>query len=328
MECWSDGVTEGREGNVSACGCVGVGGGACGVCCWALHLGRMAANSFESVFDYIRRILKFILFSHTVFALPFAAGSMIVAAHGFPRMRIVLLILLAMIFARTAAMAFNRVADWEIDKENPRTAGRHKLISKRVGWSLVVFPSFAFILVSWLINPLCFALSPVALAIVFFYSLTKRFTSFTQFFLGLALAVSPVGAWVGVKGQFAFPPMVLALGGMFWLVGFDLIYAIQDYDFDKRKGLGSMVVKFGIPGSLRFAQVMHGILLICLVLFGLVSGLGAIYDAALVLVLGALIYEHRAAAQLDIAGINKAFFQSNAFVSLVFVLAVAADVFA
>jgi 4-hydroxybenzoate polyprenyltransferase len=115
---------------------------------------------------------------------------------------------------------------------------------------------------------------------------------------------------------------------MFWLVGFDLIYAIQDYEFDKRKRLGSMVVKFGIAGSLRLAQVMHGILLICLILFGLVSGLGTIYFAALVLVLGALIYEHRAAAQLDIAGINKAFFQSNAFVSLVFVLAVAADVFA
>src|SRR4029077_888974 len=126
--------------------------------------------------DRFQRILKFIRFSHTVFALPFAAGSMIVAAHGLPRMQIVLLILLAMVFARTAAMAFNRVADWEIDKENPRTAGRHRLVSKRVGWLLVVFASAAFVLVSWLINPLCFALSPVALAIVFFYSLTKRFT--------------------------------------------------------------------------------------------------------------------------------------------------------
>jgi 4-hydroxybenzoate polyprenyltransferase len=280
------------------------------------------------VLDYIRRILKFIRFSHTVFALPFAAGSMIVAAHGLPSLRVVLLILLAMVFARTAAMAFNRVADWEIDKENPRTAGRHKLVSKRLGWSLVVVPSSAFVLVSWLINPLCFVLSPVALAIIFFYSLTKRFTSFTQFFLGLALAVSPMGAWLAVRGQFALPPFVLAVGVMFWLVGFDLIYAIQDYEFDKRKGLGSMVVKYGIPGSLRLAQIMHGILLICLVLFGLVSGLGTIYYAALVLVLGALIYEHRAAAQLDIAGINKAFFQSNAFVSLVFVLAVAADVLA
>ena len=253
---------------------------------------------------------------------------MIVAARGMPSARIVLLILLAMVFARTAAMAFNRVADWEIDKQNPRTAGRHKLVSKRVAWSLVLAPSAGFVLVSLLINPLCFFLSPVALAIVFFYSLTKRFTSFTQFFLGLALAISPVGAWLAVKGQFAVPPLVLALGVIFWLIGFDLIYAIQDYDFDKRKGLGSMVVKYGIPGSLRLAQIMHGILFVCLVLFGLASGLGAIYYAALVLVLGALIYEHRAASTLDLAGINKAFFESNAFVSLVFVLAVAADVFA
>jgi 4-hydroxybenzoate polyprenyltransferase len=279
------------------------------------------------VFDYLQRILKFIRFSHTIFALPFAAGSMIVAARGMPSGRIVVLILLAMVCARTAAMAFNRVADWEIDKENPRTAGRHKLVSRRVAWSLVLAPSAGFVLVSWLINPLCFLLSPVALAIVFFYSVTKRFTSFTQIFLGLALAVSPVGAWLAVKGQFAVPPLVLALGVVFWLIGFDLIYAIQDYDFDKRKRLGSMVVKYGIPGSLRLAQIMHAILLVCLILFGLASGLGTIYYAALVLVLGALVYEHRAASKLDLAGINKAFFESNAFVSLVFVLAVAADVF-
>jgi len=261
-----------------------------------------------------------------VFALPFAVGSMIVAAHGFPRLRIVLLILLATVFARTAAMAFNRVADWEIDKKNPRTAGRHKLVSKQIAWTLVLVSSLLFLLVSWLINPLCFALSPIALAIIFFYSLTKRFTSFTQFYLGLALAIAPVGAWLAVRGRFAAPPLVLALGVLFWLVGFDLIYAIQDYEFDKRAGLGSMVVKFGVPTSLRLAQVVHSLLVVFLILFGWVSGLGAIYYASLVLVLGALVYEHRAAARLDLAGINKAFFESNAFVSVVFVVAVAADI--
>src|SRR5438132_4719179 len=141
--------------------------------------------------DRLERILKFVRFSHTVFALPFAIGSMIVAAHGFPCVRVVLLIILAMVLARTAAMAFNRMADWEIDKENPRTAARHKLVSKQVGWSLVAFPSVAFILVCWFINPLCFLLSPFALVIIFFYSLTKRFTSFTQVFLGLALGIAP-----------------------------------------------------------------------------------------------------------------------------------------
>jgi 4-hydroxybenzoate polyprenyltransferase len=277
--------------------------------------------------DRLERILKFIRFSHTVFALPFAIGSMIVAAQGLPSVRVVALILLAMVLARTAAMAFNRMADWEIDKENPRTAARHMLVSKRVGWSLVVFPSAAFILVCWFINSLCFLLSPFALAIVYFYSLTKRFTSFTQVFLGLALGIAPIGAWLAVKGRFALPPLVLGSGVLFWLIGFDLIYAIQDYEFDRSKGLGSMVVKYGIAASLRLAQVMHAILLGCLFVFGMVGGLGKVYFAALLLVLGALVYEHRAAARLDIAGINKAFFQSNAFVSVVFVVAVAADIF-
>lgn len=278
--------------------------------------------------DLIQRILKFIRFSHTVFALPFAAGSMIVAARGLPSLRTIALILLAMVSARTAAMAFNRVADWKIDQENPRTAGRHKLVSKSVAIRLTVGSSVVFVIACWLINPLCLLLSPVALAVVFLYSLTKRFTSFTQFFIGLALAVSPVGAWLAVRGQFGLPPLVLALGVIVWVAGFDLIYAIQDYEFDRRKRLGSMVVKYGIASSLKLAQVLHGVLFVCLVAFGLVSGLGVIYFGSLILVLGALIYEHRAASALDFAGINKAFFQSNAFVSVVFVLAVAVDVLA
>lgn len=276
--------------------------------------------------DFIQRILKFIRFSHTVFALPFAAGSMIVAARGLPSLRTIGLILLAMVSARTAAMAFNRVADWEIDKENPRTAGRHKLVSKAVAIRLAAASAVVFVIACWLINPLCLVLSPVALAVVFLYSLTKRFTSFTQFFIGLALAISPVGAWLAVRGQFALAPLVLALGVIVWVAGFDLIYAIQDYEFDRRKGLGSMVVKYGIANSLKFAQVLHGVLFVCLVAFGLVGGLGLIYFGSLILVVGALIYEHRAASDLDFAGINKAFFQSNAFVSVVFVLAVAVDV--
>jgi 4-hydroxybenzoate polyprenyltransferase len=275
--------------------------------------------------DLLQRILKFIRFSHTIFALPFALGAMMVAAHGFPQVKIVVLILIAMVLARTAAMAFNRVIDWDIDKENPRTAGRHKLVSKATGWNLVFIPSILFVIVCWFINPLCFFLSPLALAILFFYSVTKRFTSFTQLFIGLALAVSPVGAWLAVKGAFAWAPLILATGVVFWVAGFDLIYAIQDYDFDRKKGLRSMVVKYGIPVSLRLAQVMHAVLFTCLILFGIAGNLGLVYYFALLLVLGALIFEHRAAARLDIAGINEAFFKSNAFVSVVFVLAIAVD---
>ena len=274
----------------------------------------------------LTRILKFIRFSHTVFALPFAAGSMLVAAKGLPSLVTIGLILLAMVFARTAAMAFNRIADWEIDKLNPRTAGRHKLVSKATAYSLVGFSSLAFVAVCSLINPICFLLSPVALAVIFFYSFTKRFTSYTQFFLGLSLAIAPVGAWLAVRGEFAWPPIILALGVIFWVGGFDLIYATQDYEFDRRQGLYSMVVRYGVPASLRLAQGMHGILLACLVGFGLMSHLGWIYYLSQLAVGGALFYEHRAAASLDLAGINRAFFQSNAFVSVIFVLAVGMDV--
>jgi 4-hydroxybenzoate polyprenyltransferase len=275
--------------------------------------------------DTTRRTLQFIRFSHTVFALPFAAGSMLVAARGFPSWPLVLLILFAMVFARTAAMAFNRVADWEIDQRNPRTAGRHKLVSKPAAVLLVTVSAVAFVIVCWFINPVCFLLSPVALAIVFFYSYTKRFTSFTQFVLGLSLAIAPVGAWLAVRGEFGLPPLVLALGVIFWVGGFDLIYSIQDYEFDLKTGLHSMVVKYGVPASLRLAQLMHGVLLLCLIGFGYASGLGWIYYGALLLVCGALWFEHRAAARPDLKGINQAFFQSNAFVSIVFVVAIAAD---
>ena len=251
---------------------------------------------------------------------------MLVAAKGLPSLVTIGLILLAMVFARTAAMAFNRIADWEMDKLNPRTAGRHKLVSKATAYGLVGFSSLAFLVVCSFINPVCFLLSPVALAVIFLYSFTKRFTSYTQFFLGLSLAIAPVGAWLAVRGQFAWPPIILALGVIFWVGGFDLIYATQDYEFDRQQGLHSMVVRYGVPASLRLAQGMHVILLLCLLGFGLVSNLGWIYYLSLLAVGGALFYEHRAAANLDLAGINRAFFQSNAFVSVVFVLAVGLDV--
>lgn len=277
------------------------------------------------IFHSLSRVLTFIRFSHTVFALPFALGSMFVAANGLPSWRLCGLIILAMAAARTAAMSFNRLADWQMDQRNPRTAGRHKLISWAGAAALCAGSAAAFVAVAWAINPLCFALSPVALLLVFFYSLTKRFTSLCHFFLGLALAVSPVGAWLAVTGQFALPPLILAAGVVFWVAGFDLIYATQDYEFDRREGLHSMVVRLGIPLSLQLAQALHAVMFLLLVGFGLAAGLGSIYFGSLALVLAALIYEHRVAVRLDLDAINQAFFASNAFVGLVFVLATLAD---
>jgi 4-hydroxybenzoate polyprenyltransferase len=278
-----------------------------------------------SLAERISRVLTFIRFSHTIFALPFALGSMVVAAHGWPSARIIGLILFAMVFARTAAMTFNRLADWEIDKRNPRTKGRHKLISRPGAIALLAVSSMAFVATSYCINRLCFYLSAVALGIVFLYSLTKRFTPYSHFFLGLALSISPVGAWLAVRGHFDFPPLVLAAAVVLWVAGFDLIYATQDVEFDRAAGLHSLVVRLGVPGALIVAQALHAVMWILLAVFGWTAGLGVGFGVGLALILPALIYEHQIARKMDIAAINVAFFQSNAFVGLVFVAAVVAD---
>jgi 4-hydroxybenzoate polyprenyltransferase len=274
------------------------------------------------------RFLTFIRFSHTVFALPFALGSMVVAASstgGFPGWRLFALILLCMVFARTAAMTFNRVTDWEIDMRNPRTAGRHKLIGKAVAIATCAASSLLFIASAAFINPICFLLSPVALALVFFYSLTKRFTHAAQFFLGLALSASPVGAWLAVTGSFAWPPIILAAGVLCWVAGFDMIYATQDVETDRREGLRSMVVWLGVPRTLSLAGWLHLGMLLSLVLFGLSAALGSIYFLGLIPVPLLLLYEHRIARSLDLGKINKAFFETNAVIGLLFVVITAAD---
>lgn len=274
----------------------------------------------------IARLLRFVRFSHTVFALPFALGSMLIAARpGWPAWETVALIVLAMVCARTAAMTFNRLADWQIDQRNPRTVERHRLVSRTAALVLLAVSSGAFVATAAAINPLCFALSPVALAIVFFYSLTKRFTSLSHFFLGLALSVSPVGAWLAITGKFALPPLVLALAVLLWVAGFDVIYATQDHEFDRAEGLRSLVVRLGVPRALRWAQALHWAMLAALVAFGWVAALGPAFFAALVLIAGALVFEQRSAARLDLAGINRAFFASNAFVGAVFLLGIFCD---
>jgi 4-hydroxybenzoate polyprenyltransferase len=273
----------------------------------------------------IGRFLRLIRFSHTIFALPFALGALVVAANGWPSARILLLVVLCMVFARTAAMLFNRLVDWSLDQRNPRTASRHLLVSKSLALTLLVFSSAGFIASAAAINRLTFVLAPVALVVIFFYSLTKRFTSATHFFLGLALAIAPIGAWIAQTGHLAPAPFVLGAGVICWVAGFDLIYATQDYDFDRREGIRSLVVKFGITGSLRLAQVLHLSTFLALIGFGLTANLGAFYYWSMPLVAAALVYEHKTASKLDLAGMNRAFFQSNAFVSAVFLVAVCLD---
>lgn len=273
----------------------------------------------------VTRFLRLIRFSHTIFALPFALGALLVAANGHPTPRLLGLVLLCMVLARTAAMLFNRLVDWSIDQKNPRTAARHLLLTKPVAWALLGMSSVAFLVASAAINRTTAFLGPVALVIIFFYSVTKRFTNATHFFLGFALAVAPAGAWIAQTGTLNWPPLVLGAGVICWVAGFDLIYATQDFDFDRREGLHSLVVRLGVTGSLRFAQWLHLLMFAALAAFGLTSKLGGIYYSAMPFIAGALIYEHRSARKLDLAAINRAFFQSNAFVSALFVAAVAAD---
>lgn len=273
----------------------------------------------------ITRFFQLIRFSHTVFALPFALGALLVAANGRPTLRTLLLVLACMVLARTAAMLFNRLCDWSLDQKNPRTANRHRLLEKSIVCALLAINAVGFLITSAAINRATGLLAPVALVIILFYSLTKRFTSATHFFLGLALAVAPAGAWIAQTGRLDWPPLVLGAGVICWVAGFDLIYATQDVDFDRREGLRSLVVKLGVAQSLRLAQWLHVLMFLALVAFGFSAKLGPVYYAALPLVAAALYYEHRSAGKLDLAGINRAFFQSNAFVGAIFLAAVALD---
>ncbi len=271
------------------------------------------------------RFLRLIRFSHTIFALPFALGALVVAANGLPSARTLLLVLVCMVSARTAAMLFNRFVDWSLDQRNPRTASRHLLLSKPAIGALLGLSSALFVAAAAAINRLTFVLSPVALAIVFFYSLTKRFTAATHFFLGLALAISPIGAWIAQRGDLDLAPIVLAIGVICWVAGFDLIYATQDFEFDRREGIRSLVVAMGIARTLRVAQLLHVLMLTMLIGFGFAANLGPIYFLAMPVVAAALVYEHRSARSLDVAGINRAFFQSNAFVGALFLVVVCLD---
>ncbi|MEI6085044.1 MAG: UbiA-like polyprenyltransferase [Verrucomicrobiota bacterium] len=275
----------------------------------------------------LRNYFEFVRFSHTVFALPFALASMFVA--GWPGWRTFGLILVAMVCARTAAMGFNRIVDRKFDAENPRTKLRHLPAGKITllgAWCLVLGASVGLLVTTYFINRICFLLSPVALVVVCVYSLTKRFTDFTHVFLGVALGLAPVGAWLAVTGAFSWTPVVLAGAVVFWLVGFDIIYATQDVEFDRQTGLRSLPVRLGIPGALRVAQVAHGLTAVGLGGFGLISGMGLPYYAGLSVIVVCLVWQHLLARKQDPVSLNVAFFRMNAVISVVFLAAVVVDV--
>ena len=279
----------------------------------------------------IGQIIKwggFVKLSHTVFAMPFALGSMALAARdtqGWPGWRLFLLILGAVTLARTCAMSFNRIVDREFDAKNPRTAERHLptgQISLRSAWTLCILSALGFVAVCWQINFACLVLSPVALAVVCFYSLTKRFTDFTHIYLGAALALAPIGAWLAVRGSIHLAPIVLALAVVCWLVGFDIIYALQDYEFDRKHGLHSLVVRWGPKNALQFSFLVHVVMWGLLAIFGLFSRFWIPYFVGLLLILVSLLFEHWLARKRSLKWINVAFFRLNALISIVFMVSV------
>jgi len=274
----------------------------------------------------IRRWAEFIKLEHTVFALPFGLAAMFTAARGMPSGKEFLGILACLVGARTAAMAFNRLADWQIDVKNPRTAARSALVTKTAAWMTVVAGVGGLVFGSWLLNPLCLILSPLAVGIVFFYSLTKRFTWASHGFLGLALGTAPVGAWLAVTGKLdCWTPILLGSAVGFWVAGFDLVYSLQDREFDRREGLFSFPAKFGQGVALKMATGLHVVAAVFLGLFGWMAGFGWRYGIVWGTVGVVLWMESRWSRVEDRRW--KAFFRANAAVSLLVLGGVVWEIF-
>jgi 4-hydroxybenzoate polyprenyltransferase len=288
-------------------------------------------NLKSKIVDYGRLIR----FSHTIFALPFALASIALASPRHPlTLRSLLWILVAMVAARSAAMGFNRLADRKFDALNPRTQswelpqGKVKITEAVI---LTVIASAVFIYAASQLNFLCFLLSPIALAIVFFYSLTKRFTWTSHLFLGLALSLAPIGAWLAVAGtprslEELATPFFLALAVLFWLAGFDIIYSLQDRGFDKDHGLYSIPARFGVAPALRLSGFFHLLTLVFLATVGIAAQMGIVYWVGFAALSIVLFWEHRIVKPDDLSRINKAFFDLNAYVSIGYFLTTLVDV--
>jgi 4-hydroxybenzoate polyprenyltransferase len=283
----------------------------------------------------LRLTLDMIRFEHSVFALPFALTGAILAFRedGFRTAGLawkILWIVVAMIGARSAAMAFNRLVDDDIDAKNPRTSTRHlpaRLLSHAWAWSFVAGTSLIFVVAAGMLNRLCLQLSPVALGIVFFYSFTKRFTSFSHIVLGFALGIAPAAAWIAIRGSLDGRILWLTAAVTMWTAGFDIIYSCQDYEFDRREGLFSIPRRLGIPGALAVARVLHVGMLVCLLILVREFRLEWLSVAGAAVVAALLGWEHSLVKATDLSRVNAAFFTANGWVSVLFFCFWSADIF-
>lgn len=262
---------------------------------------------------------RMIKFEHSLFALPFAFTSMFIAANGFPPLTVILWVVVAMVGARSAAMGINRLVDAEIDARNPRTVSRDlpagnitkgKTLAFIIG-SLVIYFAAAFML-----NRLAFILSPIPVAVFVLYSYSKRFTNFCHIILGIALGLAPICAWIAVTGSVSLAPFILGAGVIFWVAGFDILYAIQDMEVDRKEGLFSIPSILGVNGSLIMARTLHGVAFLLFILLKPAADLGYIYLAGILLSGAFMVYENTLVSKDDLSKLNMAFFNINAYISI------------
>ncbi|MDA8239545.1 MAG: putative 4-hydroxybenzoate polyprenyltransferase [Nitrospiraceae bacterium] len=282
----------------------------------------------SAVIQKITLYLRMIKFSHSIFALPFAFTSALIAASGIPAPGQIFWIVVAMVGARSGAMGLNRIIDRKMDAANPRTAGRELPrgvigVGETVLFVAVSFGVMAF--AAYMLNPLCLELSPIAIAVLFLYSYTKRFTWSSHFVLGLSISAAPLGSWIAVKGTLDPAILPLAVAVIFWLAGFDVLYALQDIEFDRSHGLYSIPKRFGVRKSLYLARCFHAVSFMLLVANGLVFGLGGLYMAGMFVSAGLFIYEHSLVKENDLSKLDVAFFNMNGYISMAIFLFTVAD---
>jgi 4-hydroxybenzoate polyprenyltransferase len=275
----------------------------------------------------IRVVLEMIKFEHSVFALPFALTGALLAArasrHGWPTLRQVLWIVVAMVAARSAAMTINRIVDLRYDRENARTNKRALAtgeLSVSFAWMFTIIAVGLFLVAAWQLNPLALELAPVALAILFFYSFTKRFTNWSHLFLGFALGISPAAAWIAVTGRLDLRILILCAAVTLWVGGFDVLYACQDVDYDQRAGLFSVPKRFGIARALLIARAMHVVVVALLALLAATFALPWPAWLGIAVVAALLTYEHSLVKADDLSKLDAAFFAVNGYISLLFLL--------
>lgn len=284
----------------------------------------------------ILNYFSLVKFAHTIFAMPFAligffyGLKMIDYDLNRPWWLLFILVILCMVFARSAAMAFNRWLDAEYDAKNSRTVIREipgGIISKKNAMTFVVFNCIAFIICTFFINTLCFVLAPVALFVILFYSYTKRFTVLCHLVLGLGLSLAPIGAYIAVTGQFAVVPILFSFSVLFWVSGFDIIYALQDEEFDKENNLRSIPSWIGTKKALRVSEFLHLLSAASVIAAGIVGGFSVMYWLGTVVFAFFLFYQHTLVKPRDLSKVNKAFFSSNGIASVVFCVLVLLDLF-